>query len=64
MASGQDLLRYITARAIEYWETPKAERKKKRAPSEPWSYRWFGMMPLTVNMWMKRWKRRLKGLLR
>ena len=29
MASGQDLLRYITARAIEYWETPKAERKKK-----------------------------------
>ncbi|MCZ8514366.1 YqzE family protein [Paenibacillus filicis] len=61
-ASGEDLVKYVTERVVEYMETPKAVRKQvrrdRRIMREPWQTRWFGMVPLALRMWRDRWLRR------
>jgi hypothetical protein len=46
--SSQDYVRYLTERFVHYVETPKEQRIKKK--KEPWSYRWFGMLPVAVRL--------------
>ncbi|WP_081413551.1 YqzE family protein [Aneurinibacillus terranovensis] len=53
MSSSQEYVRYLTERIVKYMETPKDQRVKK--PKEPWTYRWFGILPLALRM-MFRWK--------
>ncbi|CAM3765501.1 YqzE family protein [Marinicrinis lubricantis] len=63
MASGQDLLKYITQQLVRYMETPKEERRssrKIRKPKEDWGSRWFGMMPLSLKMTVPRKKQENK----
>ncbi|UQZ82742.1 hypothetical protein SK3146_01901 [Paenibacillus konkukensis] len=49
---------------MEYMETPKEIRKQTRASQrehrEHWQYRWFGMLPLALRMWMEglRWRKK------
>lgn len=50
MASSNDLIKYITERVVTYMDTPKAERKQVRK-KEPWTVRWFGMIPFSVSLW-------------
>lgn len=56
MAKSDDLIKYTTERVVRYLNTPKDERKKaKSAPKfrEPWSTRWFGMIPFAIGMIFK-----------
>ncbi|AQR79565.1 YqzE family protein [Paenibacillus larvae] len=52
---GDDLVKYITERVITYIDTPRELRKEKRkqqkAQKEPWTTRWFGLLPLSISLW-------------
>lgn len=55
MASGSDLIKYVTERIVEYMDTPREQRKDRsgdKRNKEPWSYRWFGMLPASMRMWL------------
>ncbi|MBE9915473.1 YqzE family protein [Paenibacillus donghaensis] len=52
MANGDELVKYITERVVTFMETPKEERRRNKA-KEPWSEKWFGMIPLGLTL-MKR----------
>ncbi|SMF78777.1 YqzE-like protein [Paenibacillus uliginis N3/975] len=50
MANSNDLIKYITERVVTYIDTPKEDRKRRRG-KEPWTVRWFGMIPFSVSLW-------------
>ncbi|WP_138495571.1 YqzE family protein [Paenibacillus pinistramenti] len=52
MAKGDELVRFITERVVDYVETPKEIRKERKQvkTKEPWSSRWFGMIPASLSM--------------
>ena len=50
MANSNDLIKYITERVVTYIDTPKEVRKKGRG-KEPWTVRWFGMIPFSLSLW-------------
>ncbi|GAB6988668.1 YqzE family protein [Paenibacillus pini] len=52
MSSGDELVKYITERVVTYIETPKEERHPKI--KEPWSVKWFGMIPFSLYLWKER----------
>lgn len=56
MAKGEDLIKYITQRVVTYMETPKEARMEHRVKQsrEPWQYRWFGMLPLAIQLWLEK----------
>ncbi|MGF7031461.1 hypothetical protein J2T17_002372 [Paenibacillus mucilaginosus] len=66
MAKGDELVKYLTVQVIKYFETPKEERKLKRAGKrearEQWQYRWFGMLPLALSMWLEPLRRGFERL--
>lgn len=58
LKQGEDLLKYVTERTIQYIETPKEVRKQNHSGSkEPWEYRWFGLIPLAIHLWFKNKKK-------
>ena len=61
MAKGEDLVKYVTQKVVQYIDTPsdrrKRERERRRRASEPWTTRWFGMIPMSVAMWFGRGKK-------
>lgn len=58
MAKSDDLVKFITQRVTErvvtIMEVPREERRQNREdsrkPKEPWSVRWFGMLPFAFHM--------------
>lgn len=54
MAKGDELVKYITERVVNYVETPKEIRKERSKPKESWSHLWFGMIPFSIGLWIKR----------
>ncbi|CAI6027945.1 hypothetical protein PAECIP112173_00520 [Paenibacillus sp. JJ-100] len=63
MAKSDELVKYITQRVVHYIDTPKDERKERRAQSrrkEPWSMRWFGMLPFAISLWVGKKERNMK----
>ncbi|MDO7905975.1 YqzE family protein [Paenibacillus sp. JX-17] len=52
MASSDDLVKYITQRVVTYMEMPREERKNTRN-KEPWTVKWFGMIPFSMSLWAK-----------
>ncbi|MBR2567553.1 MAG: YqzE family protein [Paenibacillus sp.] len=63
MAKSDELVKYITQRVVHYIDTPKDERKERRAQSrrkEPWSMRWFGMLPFAISLWVGKKERSMK----
>ncbi|AIQ12453.1 YqzE family protein [Paenibacillus durus] len=62
MASdGEDLVKYITEKVVDYMESPRDSRGRHRADRQPWSQKWFGMLPLGLAMWRSSRKVRNKG---
>jgi hypothetical protein len=62
MAKRDDLILYITRQIAEYIDTPREVRKQRRQEGrgksrEPWAFRWFGMLPVSLRMWLDGWKR-------
>ncbi|NGM84471.1 YqzE family protein [Paenibacillus sp. 7124] len=52
MASdGEDLVKYITEKVVVYMESPRESRGRSRAGKQPWSQRWFGMLPVGLSIW-------------
>ncbi|WP_438448662.1 YqzE family protein [Gorillibacterium sp. sgz5001074] len=56
MAKSDDLVKYITQQVVTYIDTPREvrrqmrqERRSKRR-EEPWSSRWFGLLPLSLKL--------------
>lgn len=55
MAKGDELVKYITERVVNYVETPKEIRKEQRTRyKEPWSRKMFGMIPVSISLWWGR----------
>jgi len=50
----QELIKFLTQRLVQYLETPREERRKRRHAKEPWAVRWFGMIPLSLRMLIRR----------
>ena len=44
-----DYVKYLTKTVVEHWDTPKDERKRRKIErkqmQEPFTYRYFGIMP-------------------
>lgn len=51
MAKGDELVKYITERVVDYVETPREIRRERSKVKEPWSRRWFGMIPFSISLW-------------
>ncbi|USB32200.1 YqzE family protein [Paenibacillus sp. YPG26] len=52
MASGDELVKIITEKVVHFVETPKeVRRQEQRNQREPWTRKWFGMIPLAIEMW-------------
>lgn len=51
MAKGDELVKYITERVVDYVETPREIRRERSKGKEPWSRRWFGMIPSSISLW-------------
>jgi len=58
MAKGQEIVNYVMQKVVRYIETPsdlrKAERARRRVSSEPWQTRWFGLIPMSLAMLLRR----------
>ncbi|MFY0543297.1 YqzE family protein [Brevibacillus sp. H7] len=52
--SFQDYLKYLTKLFVQYMETPKEERKQRKLPREAWSSRWFGAIPMSIRMLLRK----------
>jgi hypothetical protein len=53
--SFKDWITYMIQKMVWFMETPKQDRKAIRsAKREPWSYRWFGMIPLSMRIAAKK----------
>lgn len=50
--SSNDLVKFITQEFVKYMDTPKSSRREKQ--KEKWSTRWFGMIPMSINMMFRR----------
>lgn len=52
MAKGKsdDLVKYITEQVVHFVDTPKELRIKHKV-KEPWSSKWFGMIPFSIGLW-------------
>lgn len=54
MAKGQEIVKYVTEKVVQYIDTPSDHRKQQRLQrkqsSEPWAVRWFGLIPLSISM--------------
>lgn len=61
MASkGDELVKYITERVVDYVETPREIRKERSKAREPWTNRWFGMIPFSISLWVTQIPRKRK----
>jgi hypothetical protein len=58
MASGgDDLVKYITEKVVVYMDDPRAIHARRAAAKQPWSQKWFGMLPLGWSIWRSKWSR-------
>ncbi|NBI31193.1 YqzE family protein [Chengkuizengella marina] len=61
--SGEDLLKEITEKVVTYMSTPKELRDKHQEVQykETWKTKWFGMLPMAMDMLFKRTAHKDKG---
>lgn len=52
--SFQEYLKYLTRLFVQYVETPKEERKQYKRPRESWSSRWFGAIPMSIRLLLRK----------
>ncbi|MCH5583921.1 YqzE family protein [Shimazuella sp. AN120528] len=57
--SFKDWITYVIEKMVWFMETPKKDRKAmKYASREPWAYRWFGMIPMSMKIAAKKVRKR------
>ncbi|WP_234410410.1 YqzE family protein [Caldalkalibacillus mannanilyticus] len=56
--SSQDLIKYLTRELVQYVDTPKDERQKRKearkTQNSSWSYHWFGVIPIAIKLLFQR----------
>jgi len=56
--SSQDLIKFLTREFVQYMDTPREERikrKQERKTQKPsWSNHWFGVMPMMLKLLFRR----------
>lgn len=56
--STNDYVKFMAERLIQRLETPKEERremkKERKQMKTPFLMNWFGMVPYSLKMWMKK----------
>jgi hypothetical protein len=61
LMSFQDLIGFLTKEFVQYVDTPKDERMKKKQEKKKlqgnWSQHWFGAIPIAISMMFKRNKK-------
>jgi hypothetical protein len=59
--SSQDLIKFLTKEFVQFVDTPKDERLKrkqeKKIQSKSWSHHWFGVLPIALKLALKRKQR-------
>ncbi|MGA9173298.1 MAG: YqzE family protein [Thermoactinomyces sp.] len=59
--SFKDWIQYLLERIVWYMETPRSERKElKQMNKEPWTVKWFGIIPFSMRMYMDKQRSRLR----
>lgn len=56
MIKSDEYIEYLAQSFVTYLSTPLEERKKakeNRKVREPWTTRWFGMLPMSVGLLVK-----------
>ncbi|MEI7028091.1 YqzE family protein [Paenibacillus sp. y28] len=68
MAKGQDLIRFITEKVVVFMDTPQENRRAWRQARQavrsrrsPWAVRWFGMIPLSIRMWLDKTVQKIRS---
>jgi hypothetical protein len=60
LASGEDIVKYITQRVVQYMDTPQEQRKQLRLTRknqrDPWHIRWFGLIPMALLLLFRKEK--------
>ncbi|PTX65030.1 YqzE-like protein [Melghirimyces profundicolus] len=60
--STQDYLKFLVQEMVKYMDTPKDQRKEQRIMRRdqrlPWIYRWFGIIPFGMKMYVEKKKPR------
>ncbi|WP_270179252.1 YqzE family protein [Alkalihalobacillus sp. CinArs1] len=58
--SSNDLVKFMTQQVVSYIDQPKEERvnqrEKRKAAKQPFLFRWFGVIPLAIGMFIRRKK--------
>ena len=54
--SGDELLRYVVERALASWADARSGQPRAEV-REPWMHKWFGMVPMGVQLWWRSRKR-------
>lgn len=54
----QEWIKYLTEEFVQYVDTPKDQRIKKRQEKKEvqgtWGQHWFGVLPMAIGMFFKR----------
>lgn len=54
LKSSEELVKYLTERAVGYMSLPKDEKKLQQRQQVSWKTQWFGMLPTAIQMWRKK----------
>ncbi|AZS16256.1 YqzE family protein [Paenibacillus lutimineralis] len=52
-SKGDELVKYITERVVDYVETPRDVRRERSRGRQSWSQTWFGMIPFSISLWVR-----------
>lgn len=59
--NGDELARAIAEKVMALLDTPREVRRERklqrRRMREPWSGRWFGMLPMALVFWLRKARR-------
>ncbi|MFD1426787.1 hypothetical protein JOD24_000975 [Kroppenstedtia sanguinis] len=63
--STNDYLKFLVQEMVKYMDTPREERRQartlRREQRMHWTYRFFGMIPFGMKMFVGQQKKRFKG---
>ncbi|MGD7009412.1 YqzE family protein [Metabacillus sp. 84] len=62
--SSNDYIKYVTQQVVKYMDTPKEQRQQekeiKKETRTPFWFKWFGVLPISIMLWVKKRKAKRK----
>ncbi|TCS83991.1 YqzE family protein [Tepidibacillus fermentans] len=52
-----DFVKYLTVQLMERMDQPQKIRSAEKKHKESFSHHWFGLIPLSLKMWAKRFQK-------